>query len=382
VLQFRAVLLLHLSDLHLSRYGETGTWTEREEEEREWEPVHVWKRWQIEGRRDRKGRPDDLRLVDPEGVVHKVRGWPNRKDDRVISALLAIAMERHQTSAERLIHNRPTAEDLAAMLQIDPYNTNLRFIKLVDQVLAVGPEVLLITGDLTDNGFGYGLVLHYFRPWIDAQRLFAVPGNHDIYDMLPRRGRRARTEARLEHYQEFAAKIGLETGRAGAYVRRLGDVAVVGLNSCRMPRTPLSASGAVAREQLSWLEELAHDDAFRSARLRIGLVHHHLLRMPFAVGKRSPIEVGMRLRNATEVMQTCVRARLNILFNGHRHHGYLVQLPGRPMVISSPSSTLGCKSIDRVYAWRLDLDDRYPFPVIHDLIEQPRGNTDGRDGLP
>jgi hypothetical protein len=107
--------------------------------------------------------------------------------------------------------------------------------------------------------------------------------------------------------------------------------------------------------------------------LRLGLVHHHLLRIPFSVGRRSPIEVGMRLRNATEVIRTCTDAGLDVLFNGHRHHGYVVKLPGRPMVISAPSSTLGCKSaVNQVYGWRMELDDDdTPFPILHRLLDPP-----------
>jgi 3',5'-cyclic AMP phosphodiesterase CpdA len=365
-------MLLHLSDLHLSRYGESGRWRQRDLKDDGWEVLHTWHRWQIEGKRDRKGRPDDLRLVDPEGVVHKVKNWPSRRDERAISSLLTTAMKRHQTSAERLITNRPTPEDLEAMLHVDPYNTNLRFLNLTDRVQALGPDVILLTGDLTDNGFGYMLVRHYLKRWIEARRLFVVPGNHDTYDMLPSMGRRARTEAKEERYAEFAANVGMECNDNGCYVRRMDDIAVVGLNSCRMPRTPLSASGAVSKQQLAWLTRLGKDSEFRAARLRLGLVHHHLLRIPFSVGKRSPIEVGMRLRNATEVVRTCTAAGLDVLFNGHRHHGYVVKLPGRPMVISAPSSTLGCKStVNQVYGWRMELDDDTPFPILQRLLDPP-----------
>ncbi len=362
------MLLLHLSDLHLSRYGESGTWTQRNDRDHErWPVVQVWHRWQIEGCRDKKGRPDKLRLVDPEGVVHKIKNWPSRKDDKVIAELLARAMKRHQTSTERLIQNRPPTDDLIAMLRLDPYNTNLRFLKVIDDALALNPEIIVITGDITDNGFGYELVLHYLAPWIKAHRLFAVQGNHDAYDMFPRLGRMARSAAKVESYQKFAEKLGLTPNQTGTYVRRVGDVAVVGLNSCKRPRSPLSASGAVASEQLIWLRELGHDVAFTAARLRIGLLHHHLLRMPFMIGRRSPFEMGMRLRNAVEVMEVCTGAHLDMLLNGHRHHGYMVQLPGRPMVVSAPSSTLGCKSTGQTYGWLMNLADRHPIPVIFTL---------------
>jgi 3',5'-cyclic AMP phosphodiesterase CpdA len=360
------MLVLHLSDLHLSRYGETGTWSEAGSEDRPGEVLHVWERWQIEGLRSRrKNRPAKLRLVDPEGVVHKVRSWPKRGDDKAVDRLLALALERHETSAERLIESRPEPAELQALLRLDPANTNLRFLEMLEQVLRVEPELIVITGDLTDNGFGYGLVRHYLAPWIEQQRLLVVPGNHDTYDMIPRKGRKLRAAAKEKSFRAFAQDLGLTLGGEGAWIRRVEDVALVGLNSCKPPRTPLSASGKVSSGQLEWLESLGAEPELRTARLRIGLVHHHLLRMPFALGKRSPIEVGMRLRNAPEVMRTCTAAGLDILMHGHRHHGYMVQLPFHPMVVSSPSSTLGCKFARRDYVWVLDLDREHPHPLMH-----------------
>lgn len=362
------MLILQISDLHLSRYGEPTTWTQRDEDDGErWEDIHSWSGWHIEGCRDRKGRPDDLRLVDPQGLVHKIRSWPSRKADKAISALLSLAMDRQRTSAEELVKHRPTTEDLEALLRVDPTNNNLRFLRLVDDIHALDPEVLLLTGDITNDGFGYELVRHYLAPWISKESFYAVPGNHDTYDMFPRIGRYQRTAAKEQSYADFASACDLEPGEAGTYLRLFGDTAVVGINSCMMPRTPLSASGAVSKEQLAWLAELGNDPVFTGCRLRIGLMHHHLLRMPYTVGKRNPLEAGMRLRNAVDTMEVLTEARMDIIFNGHRHHGYVVKLPGRPMVISGPSSTMGCKAMGRCYAWRLDLEDEQPFPRMYEL---------------
>lgn len=357
------MLLAHLSDLHLSRYGESGTWTQRDENS-EPEVLQSWRRWQIEGLRDRKGRPSKLQLVDPEGVIHWSRSWPEsseEKEKKVIAALLARALERHRHSAEELVLQRPSEEDLRALLQVDPDNTNLRFVQLVGSLSALAPDLVIITGDLTDNGFGYQLVKHYLKPWIDRGRLLAIPGNHDTYDMFPRPGRKARIRAKEQRYQQFAAAVDVGPARSGAWFRRIEDLAVVGFSSCKPPRTILSASGEVAKEQLEWLKKLRHRPAFAGARLHLGLVHHHLLRMPLDYGKRSPFEVAMRLRNAREVMDACTEAGFDMIFNGHRHHGYLVKLPGRPTVVSSPSSTLGCKSSCRRYLWQVDLSARHPF---------------------
>ncbi|MCA9673213.1 MAG: metallophosphoesterase [Myxococcales bacterium] len=369
--------LVTLSDLHLSRYGETGTWSQREDETG-WETLHTWQRWTIEGSRDKKNRPEKLRLVDPGHVVHKVKSWPRKNDDKAIGAMLSLAMERHLTSAEALIQRQPTTEDLGSMLRVDPVNTNLLFIRLLGDILPLEPDLIAITGDVTDNGFGYTLVEHYFKPWIERGRLLVIPGNHDTYDMFPRRGRRKRANAKEERYRQFADIVGMKTQPCGAWFTRVGDIAAVGLSSCKPPLTPLSASGEVTGDQLSWLGELRNNPDFRDARLRIGMVHHHLLRMPFELGKRSPIEMGIRLRNAPEVMEACRDAGIDMVFNGHRHHGYIVQLPGHPMVISSPSSTLGCKSTDLEYVWTTDLSRARPHPELCRLTSVTERKSKGR----
>ena len=359
------MLLLHLSDLHLSRYGENRKWQPLENSDEPWELQHSWQGWRIEGCKDRKNRPFRLRLIDPAGIVHHEKKWPQKGDDKVIAALLGLAMKRHATSADELIRVRPGSSDLASLLRVDPHNSNLRFMQLVEQVLPLQPEIIALTGDITDNGLGYNLVEHYLRPWIEQKRLLAVPGNHDTYEMFPGRGRKARLDAKMDRYRAFAQAVDMVPGQAGAWARFVGDFAFVGLSSCKPPVTPLSASGEVTSEQLAWMIELASSPRFRDARQRIVLMHHHLLRMPFEFSKGSPIEVGLRLRNAKEVMNACTEASIDVILHGHRHHGYSVKLPGHPLVVSSPSSTLGCKFTGLRYVWTLRLDEANPFPVVN-----------------
>lgn len=356
--------LLHLSDLHLSRYGESGRWIPQTDAEGT-EVLHTWEGWQVEGiRSPKRRRADRLRLVDPEGVVHEVRSWP-KKDDKPITRLLSRAMERNRTSARRLIEDPPSPDELRAMLRMDPTNTNLRFLEMLEQILPLAPDWIAITGDTTDNGFGYSLVSRYLSPWIERARLLVVPGNHDTYDMIPSRGRRSRRAAKEERFQQFAYDLGLAPEVGGAWTRTVEDVAFVGLDSCTPPRTVISASGLVTQAQLRWLAKMGDQPGFRSARHRIVLLHHHVLRMPFAVGKRNLPEMAMRLRNAPAVMEACRAADVSLLMNGHRHRGYWVQLPNHPAVLSSPSSTLGCKFAKADYVWTLDLSTNDLIPTLH-----------------
>ena len=276
-------------------------------------------------------------------------------------------MERHRTCAATLVKERPVKEDLQALLQVDSDNTNLRFLYLVDAILSLEPEIILLTGDVTDNGFGYQLVQHYFKPWIEQRRLLVVPGNHDTNDMFPTRRRGERLAAKVNNYRRFAKAVGMAPTPSGAWFRRVEDLAVVGFNSCSQPKAPLSASGAVGKAQLEWLQKVERRRVFAGARLRLGLMHHHLLGIPFEVGRRTPLEMGLKLRNAVQVMEGLTNAKFDVIFNGHRHHGYMVKLPGRPLVLSSPSSTLGCKSSYQHYLWQMDLDARRPCPELIDL---------------
>ncbi len=358
--------LLHLSDLHLSRYGETSTWAPVESPpDDRWTLTHASRGWRIECLRDRKGRADALRLVDPAGLIHRLKKRGLGRESRAVAELLALAVERHRRSAEHLMESAPGPEELSTLLEADPGNANVRFIRIAGVVRRLNPDLIVVTGDLTDEGFGYRLVRHVLAPWAETGRLFTVPGNHDIYDMLPHRGRRQRSALKARQYRQFAASIGLPD--SDFYLCRVGAVALVGLDSCAPPSTPLSAAGAVPPEGLARLRGLRDLAEFRGARVRIGLVHHHLLRMPLVVGKRSPLEVGMRLRNAGAVMRAAAEAGLDFILHGHRHHGYVVHLPGRPTVVSAPSSTLGCKSLGRAYAWLLDLDASWPCPRMLEL---------------
>jgi len=85
------------------------------------------------------------------------------------------------------------------------------------------------------------------------------------------------------------------------------------------------------------------------------------------------------LRNASKVMRVCNDVGIDIVFNGHRHHGYMVQLPAHPTIISSPSSTMGCKSSDMRYVWHVDLAGVYPHPQVYRFTDERALTAEGED---
>jgi hypothetical protein len=59
----------------------------------------------------------------------------------------------------------------------------------------------------------------------------------------------------------------------------------------------------------------------------------------------------MKLRDARQVVELLTAHRFEAVLNGHRHHGYHVRESGLPHVVSSPSTTLGCRASGERYFW-------------------------------
>ena len=65
----------------------------------------------------------------------------------------------------------------------------------------------------------------------------------------------------------------------------------------------------------------------------------------------------MKLRDAREVVHLLESNGFNLVLNGHRHHGYHVQEGELPHVVSSPSTTLGCRASKARYFWLISVGE-------------------------
>ena len=105
------------------------------------------------------------------------------------------------------------------------------FIKAVAEINAINPDMIILTGDLTNNG--------YYNEFVQATKylgmfdapLFAVPGNHD---------------ARNLGYETFEELI----GECSWKLTKDDEFVVVGLDSS----SPDISSGNIGRPQHLWME--------------------------------------------------------------------------------------------------------------------------------
>jgi 3',5'-cyclic AMP phosphodiesterase CpdA len=377
----------HVSDLHVSAFGDTlhdrarlirrsariaDTTPERFEtcwEEAEWRVL-----------RERNKKKAQVCLVDPDGYAHPI---PNARDTGglldPVERAAAKACRLEARRARTLTDAAPGEGALASMLETTPTNTNLRLLRAARAVAEQDVDAVVITGDCTDDGDGWELVAAAFAPWRDRGRLFAIPGNHDLYLFPIASSTRPRPthESKRARWRNFASEASLEVEACGAWKRFVepADAVLVGLDSCsRRQRAFFRQNGAIGPEQLGWLRELAKTGEWKDARHRVVLFHHHVVPLPVGVGKRAPTEIGMRLDDGRAFAEVLAEIGATLVMHGHRHVSERRHPAGYDFeLLAAPSLTLGCKSGDAPSFWRVEMDhrvhaDRVRIPV--EAVEQ------------
>ena len=203
---------------------------------------------------------------------------------------------------------------------------------LVDDLNAVGPDEIVVTGDVTN----LSLESEFRRARSLLDRLSAgprhvtvVPGNHDVYtlDALLRRPFH-------HHLRPYACS---DSGDEDFPIVRVRDhVAIVGLTSARPSPVPF-ASGALGRRQRRRLEERLAEIGRRGL-FRLVLIHHP------PIDNRAFVLRGLRDRRALQAVLARVGAEL--VLHGHEHRDLVSSLPGPDGPI--PVCCVGSASYDHL----------------------------------
>ncbi len=175
---------------------------------------------------------------------------------------------------------------------------------------------VVITGDLTnlalEQEFDAVKRLLEEELGLDADRISAVPGNHDLYTRGAMRDRRFTSwfaEYVKSDLPELAAEIDL--GRF-PFVKLRGPAAIIGLSSA-VPRPPLMASGELGKAQLEALRRiLAHPEVAK--RTPVIAMHHPIHNPPSKV--KTFVEGLWDADALTEALRVVPRG---LLLHGHLH---------------------------------------------------------------
>jgi 3',5'-cyclic AMP phosphodiesterase CpdA len=206
--------------------------------------------------------------------------------------------------------------------------------RLVADLRHQAPDHIVVTGDLANIGLPRELMhgLDWLRSIGEPHAVSVIPGNHDIYGRL----RRDPGTERWAQYMASCAEGAVWTaGHAGfPYVRRLGQVALIGVNSAVVtpPMMAWGEVGAAQRERLGGLlDKLGQAELFR-----LVLIHH-----PPLPGQAKPARA---LRDAAELEQILTRHGAELVIHGHNHLNSLAwrdSASGPLPVVGAPSASLG-----------------------------------------
>jgi len=387
-------VLAHVSDFHVSTFGDTFHDRARivrrsmrvaDTSDARFEVMWSEAGWKV--LHTRGARRSKLTLIDPEGYAHAVPSGVGDDIQDPVERAAAKACRLEARRAKTLAESLPSEGALAVMLEATPKNSNVRLVRAARAVAAAEPDMVVVTGDLTDDGDGYELVESVFRAWKERGRLLAVPGNHDLYAFpLAGSGRpRATVESKRAAWNGFARRIGLDLGPTGGWVRAVpeANAVIVGLDSCARPqRRFFRHNGAIGEAQMGLLRDVARGAEWKEARHRIVLFHHHIVPLAHGVGRGAPPEFGMRLDDASAVAALLDDIGATLVMHGHRHVSEQRQPAGSDFhILAAPSLTLGCRSGDVPSFWRVELGEhanitRVRIPVA--AVEQE--DTVGEEG--
>jgi 3',5'-cyclic-AMP phosphodiesterase len=182
----------------------------------------------------------------------------------------------------------------------------------IAEINAAGPELVVIAGDLTDDGYPdqYPVAKEELSA-LACGHVVRVPGNHD---------------ARNVGYLLFEDTFGARDSRERLELDGL-DVAVVAVDSTK----PDLDEGEIGREHYGWIEE---GFGGGGTDLRVFVCHHHLVPIPGTGRERNQV------RDAGDVLSLLRRCEVDLVLAGHRHVPYVWPVAGMLLVHSGTVSTL------------------------------------------
>lgn len=223
--------------------------------------------------------------------------------------------------------------------------------RLVADLRAQDVDHIAVSGDLTNIGLPeeHARALEWLRQLGPPDRVSVVPGNHDIYCPLWTDTGTARWHA---YMSGSAGEAGTDEAAAAdfPFLRRLGDFALVGVNSA-VPTAIGVAAGEIGAAQLGRLDRLLARLAGEDV-CRIVMVHH-----PPLPGQAKPTRA---LRDAEDLQRLLERHGAELVLHGHNHRnmlayaaagGHAVPVVGVPSLsvgVSHHGEPLGVYNLYRV----------------------------------
>lgn len=159
--------------------------------------------------------------------------------------------------------------------------------RVIDELNQLAPDIVVVTGDLTDMGFRQEFKLaHRLLAGIECASVAVLLGNHDARNVGD------------EHFIELFGGRSTELERGG--------VRVLGLDSSE----PDLDTGRIGRERYRWIEErfAENPDEFK-----VVAMHHHLVPVPGTGRERNIVH------DAGDLLRVLANNGVDLILCGHKH---------------------------------------------------------------
>jgi 3',5'-cyclic AMP phosphodiesterase CpdA len=178
--------------------------------------------------------------------------------------------------------------------------------KAIDEINHMKPDLVVVTGDLTLEGFPHEFhMAKKYLSEIKAKKLVGA-GNHD--------------------YRSTGYLICNKLFPRPAAIKK-GNVVVYYLSTARPDRDV----GEVGYRQRLWLEEELKK---HKNRFKVVMLHHHLIPVP-DTGQEENVVL-----DAGDVLSSLIRAKVDLVLAGHRHRPWKYNLDGTEIIHAGSVSCL------------------------------------------
>ena len=184
----------------------------------------------------------------------------------------------------------------------------------VEEVRAVAPDLVLIGGDLTTDGYAHEFrdAQNHLEPLLEAElTTVIIPGNHD-----------SKNVGYLHFVDSFGP--GDVPGKGDRVLHLTGSagetVTLVAMDSTK----PDLAEGEIGRERYSWIRQ----QFSAPADLRLFALHHHLVPVPGTGRERNTVW------DSGDVLALLGEVGVDVVLSGHKHVPY-VWLLNNLLVVNS-----------------------------------------------
>jgi len=201
----------------------------------------------------------------------------------------------------------------------DPRFDDNMLEKVIREINALEPDVVVIPGDLTVNGYRDEYeIAHMHIQRLECPNVVVVPGNHDSRNVG------------YTHFLDFFGK------RWQCHEMSFGlDVAGVKQETMRIVTADSSKpdldDGEVGRHRYDWFSEMlgpSEEEVFKVVAL-----HHHLVGIP-STGRERNIVL-----DAGDVLEILAEHDVDLVLCGHKHVPYVWPVSGMLIVTSGTAST-------------------------------------------